>query len=171
VEGAQTPCQGSKCVKVGTTQSGKHIGIWGGSERWGRKAIFQGTSLTRDSLNDMTVCIYMSCWTHVVLPPTFIGKSPWLKQTNHSNSAGVMVSLRACTLSLCPCLPSARCKARCINQSARATFFIPATEEMADPQKILKAIFKNEELDGLDLKRQEQCYFFRQSMTYLLAAS
>jgi hypothetical protein len=38
VEGAQTPCQGRKCAKMGTTQSGKHLGIWGGSERWGRKA-------------------------------------------------------------------------------------------------------------------------------------
>jgi hypothetical protein len=38
VQGAQTLCQGSKCAKVGTTQSGKHMGIWGGRERWGRKA-------------------------------------------------------------------------------------------------------------------------------------
>jgi hypothetical protein len=30
MEGTQTPCQGSKCAKTGTTQSGKHMGIWGG---------------------------------------------------------------------------------------------------------------------------------------------
>jgi hypothetical protein len=38
VEGAQTPCQGRKCAKMGTTQSGKHMGIRVGSKRWGRKA-------------------------------------------------------------------------------------------------------------------------------------
>jgi hypothetical protein len=31
VEGTQTPCQGSKCAKMGTTQLGKYMGIWGGS--------------------------------------------------------------------------------------------------------------------------------------------
>jgi hypothetical protein len=30
VEGTQIPCQGSKCAKMGSTQSGKHMGIWGG---------------------------------------------------------------------------------------------------------------------------------------------
>jgi hypothetical protein len=54
-----------------------------------------------------------------------------------------------CHYALVYCLPGVKLN----NQSARATFFIPATEEMADPQKILKAIFKHEELDGLDLKR------------------
>jgi hypothetical protein len=44
VECTQTPCQGSICAKMGTTQSGKHIyGNLGGkweqkSELWGRKA-------------------------------------------------------------------------------------------------------------------------------------
>jgi hypothetical protein len=33
VEGTRTPCQGSKCAKMGTTQSGKHMGIRGGSGR------------------------------------------------------------------------------------------------------------------------------------------
>jgi hypothetical protein len=36
------PCrisfQGSKCAEMGTTQSEKHMGIWGGCGRWGRKA-------------------------------------------------------------------------------------------------------------------------------------
>jgi hypothetical protein len=29
VEGTQTRRQGSKCAKMGTTQSGKHVGMWG----------------------------------------------------------------------------------------------------------------------------------------------
>jgi hypothetical protein len=31
-------CQGSKYARMGTTQFGKHMGISGGSGRWGRKA-------------------------------------------------------------------------------------------------------------------------------------
>jgi hypothetical protein len=37
-EGTQTRCQGNKCAKIGTTQSGMHVGIWGYNGRWGRKA-------------------------------------------------------------------------------------------------------------------------------------
>jgi hypothetical protein len=45
VGATQTPCQGSKCAKIGTTQSGKHMGIWGGRGRWGRKWEGLGTTV------------------------------------------------------------------------------------------------------------------------------
>jgi hypothetical protein len=32
VEDTQTPCQGSTYAKMGTTQSGRHVGIWGASD-------------------------------------------------------------------------------------------------------------------------------------------
>jgi hypothetical protein len=41
VEGTQTPCQSSKCAKMGTTQSGKHIGLLGGSGRWSREVSYE----------------------------------------------------------------------------------------------------------------------------------
>jgi hypothetical protein len=38
VKGTQTQCQGRKCAKMGTTQSGKHTRIKGYNGRGGRKA-------------------------------------------------------------------------------------------------------------------------------------